>query len=113
MGDHPPLQALRSAQLQPRGGGRQPDEAYEYRHAAAQRAAVPPRAHRGDDRPHGRGGKRAISPKGNRGAACIGRPPPLPLDRDGAGSRTAVRAGVSFVFRFCTGDCKTGKPMVQ
>ena len=40
-------------------------------------------------------------------------PPPLPLDRDGAGSRTAVRAGVSFVFRFCTGDCKTGKPMVQ
>ena len=40
-------------------------------------------------------------------------PPPLPLDKDGAGSRTAVRAGVSFVFRFCTGDCKTGKPMVQ
>ena len=38
--------------------------------------------------------------------------PPLPLDKDGAGSRTAVRAGVSFVFRFCTGDCKTGKPMV-
>ena len=35
--------------------------------AAAQRAAVPPRAHRGDDRPHGRRGKRAISPKGNRG----------------------------------------------
>ena len=27
----------------------------------------PPRAHRGDDRPHGRRGKRAISPKGNRG----------------------------------------------
>ena len=41
-----------------------------------------------------------------------GRPPPLPLDKDRAGSRTAVRAGVSFVFRFCTGDCKTGKPMV-
>ena len=35
--------------------------------AAAQRAAVPPRAHRGDDRPHGRRGKRAISPNGNRG----------------------------------------------
>ena len=45
--------------------------------------------------------------------ACPGRPPPMPLDKDGAGSRTAVRAGVSFVFRFCTGDCKTGKPMVQ
>ena len=67
VGDHPPLQALRSAQFESRGGGRQPDEAHEHRHAAAQRAAVPPRAHRGDDRPHGRRGKRAISPKGNRG----------------------------------------------
>ena len=67
MGDHPPLQALRNAQFESCGGGRQPDEAHEHRHAAAQRAAVPPRAHRGDDRPHGRRGKRAISPKGNRG----------------------------------------------
>ncbi len=39
------------------------DEAHEYRHAAAQRAAVPPRAHRGDDRPHGRRGKAPVSGK--------------------------------------------------
>ena len=51
-------------------------------------------------------------PQAPGGAAWLGWRPPLPLDKDRAGSRTAVRAGVSFVFRFCTGDCKTGKPMV-
>ena len=54
MGDHPPLQALRNAQLQPCGGGRQSHEAHVYRHEASVRAAVPTGAHRGDDRPHGR-----------------------------------------------------------
>ena len=63
VGDHPPLQTLRSAQLQPRGGGRQPNETHEHRHAAAQRAAVPPRANRGDDRPHGRRGEAPVKGK--------------------------------------------------
>ena len=40
-----PLPPLRRAQLQPRGGGRQPHEAHVHRHEAAVPAAVPAGAH--------------------------------------------------------------------
>lgn len=45
MGHHSPLPPLRRAQLQPRGGGRQPHEAHVHRHEAAVPAAVPAGAH--------------------------------------------------------------------
>ena len=46
--------ALRRPLLQPRGGGRQPDEAHVHRHEAAVPAPLPPGADRGDDLPDGR-----------------------------------------------------------
>ena len=45
MGRHSPLPPLRRAQLQPRGGGRQPHETHVHRHEAAVPAAVPAGAH--------------------------------------------------------------------
>lgn len=54
VGHHPPVPPLRHPQLQPHGGGRQSHEAHVDCAEAPVRAAVPARAHRGDDASHGR-----------------------------------------------------------